>query len=75
VAVFAQETQKVQSTISEVKVFMSGPEWSEDSGELTWRFNLAPGEVKKIKLSYSIKSSRSRGINADRTVRRAKAKF
>jgi uncharacterized protein (TIGR02231 family) len=54
---------------------VSGAEWNEDSGELTWRFNLAPGEVKKIKLSYSIKSPRSRGINADRTVRRAKAKF
>lgn len=54
---------------------VSGAEWNKDSGELTWRFNLAPGEVKKIKLSYSIKSPRYRKINAGRTVQRAKAKF
>lgn len=34
-----------------------------DNGVLTWRLNLKPGEIKKVKFSYSIKYPKGRVIN------------
>jgi uncharacterized protein (TIGR02231 family) len=47
----------------------------KESGKLSWKLTLAPGESRVIKLSYSIKSPKWRHIDGDRHVRRAKAKF
>lgn len=34
-----------------------------DNGVLTWRLNLKPGEIKKVKFSYSVKYPKGRIIN------------
>lgn len=34
-----------------------------DNGVLTWRLNLKPGEIKKVKFSYSVKYPKGRVIN------------
>ena len=63
------------SDIEVTAIETSNAEWDKESGKLTWKLTLAPGESKVIKLSYSIKSPKWRHIDGDRHVRRAKAKF
>lgn len=36
---------------------------NSDNGVLTWRLNLKPGEVRKVKFSYSVKYPKGRVIN------------
>jgi uncharacterized protein (TIGR02231 family) len=38
---------------------------NEETGVLTWKFELAPGEVKKVRLSYSVKYPKERKLNWD----------
>ncbi len=63
------------SDIEVTAIETSNAELAKESGKLTWKLTLAPGESKVIKLSYSIKSPKWRHIDGDRHVRRAKAKF
>jgi Leucine-rich repeat (LRR) protein len=65
-------TLDLENTIA---IETSNAELDKESGKLTWKLTLAPGESKVIKLSYSIKSPKWRHIDGDRHVRRAKAKF
>lgn len=63
------------SDIEVTAIETSNAELDKESGKLTWKLTLAPGESKVIKLSYSIKSPKWRHIDSDRHVQRSKAKF
>jgi uncharacterized protein (TIGR02231 family) len=63
------------SDIEITAIETSNAELIKESGKLSWKLTLAPGESRVIKLSYSIKSPKWRHIDGDRHVRRAKAKF
>jgi uncharacterized protein (TIGR02231 family) len=63
------------SDIEVTAIETSDAELDKESGKLSWKLTLAPGESRVIKLSYSIKSPKWRHIDGDRHVRRAKAKF
>ena len=63
------------SDIEVTAIETSNAELDKESGKLSWKLTLAPGESRVIKLSYSIKSPKWRHIDGDRHVRRAKAKF
>ncbi|MFL5753857.1 MAG: DUF4139 domain-containing protein [Bacteroidia bacterium] len=45
------------------------------NGKLTWNYTLAPDEVKKITLTYSIKYPRNKSVNLEQTRKKARAKF
>lgn len=45
------------------------------NGKLTWNYTLAPDEVKKITLTYSIKYPRNKTVNLEQTRKKARAKF
>ncbi|MBS1935694.1 MAG: DUF4139 domain-containing protein, partial [Bacteroidetes bacterium] len=36
---------------------------NEDSGVLTWKLKLAPGESKKVRIKYSIKYQKDKVVN------------
>ena len=36
---------------------------NEETGVLTWKLKLAPGEVKKVRLSYSVKYPKDKTLN------------
>jgi uncharacterized protein affecting Mg2+/Co2+ transport len=36
---------------------------NEEIGVLTWKLNIAPGEVKKVKISYSVKYPKDKTLN------------
>ncbi len=41
----------------------SGSEDNNETGILTWKFDLAPGEIKKFRLSYAVKFPKEKTIN------------
>ncbi|MES2616640.1 MAG: DUF4139 domain-containing protein [Bacteroidota bacterium] len=45
---------------------ISGAMIDEKTGKLTWRFNLKPGEERKINISFSIKYPRSKKVQVKR---------
>jgi hypothetical protein len=36
---------------------------NEETGVLTWKLKLAPGEVKKVRVSYSVKYPKDKTLN------------
>ncbi len=71
------EDQLPISSDSEIEVTAhetSGAELDKDSGKLIYKMNLAAGESKKIRLSYSIKSPKWRKLK-QQTMQRSRAKF
>jgi hypothetical protein len=42
----------------------SGGTVNNDNGVITWKLDLAPGETRKIKISYSVKFPKDKIINA-----------
>jgi hypothetical protein len=36
---------------------------NEEIGVLTWKIKLAPGEVKKVRISYSVKYPKDKTLN------------
>ena len=52
-----------QSDEIEVKILeISDAEYTEETGKLTWHFKLKPGEIKKIRLSFSIKYPKNKKV-------------
>jgi uncharacterized protein (TIGR02231 family) len=45
------------------QIELSGGTLNEETGKLIWKFDLAPSETKKIKLSYSVKYPKDKTIN------------
>lgn len=45
------------------------------TGKLTWSYNLQPGEVKKIILSFSVKYPKNTNVNFQKTKMKARARF
>ncbi|HZE83329.1 MAG TPA: DUF4139 domain-containing protein, partial [Puia sp.] len=41
----------------------SGAEVNTETGVLTWKLQLAPGESKKVRVSYSIKYPKDKVVN------------
>lgn len=60
----------------EVKVLdISQAEYNPVTGEVKWRYNLAPGESKKMALSFSIKYPKNQTIEVQQMKQRAVRKF
>lgn len=53
----------------------SNAELDSKTGKLTWSYNLQPGEVKKIILSFSVKYPKNTNVNFQKTKMKARAKF
>lgn len=51
--------------IEEELLESSGAEVNDDTGILTWKVSLAPGESKKYKMSYSIKYPKDKTVNTN----------
>jgi TonB-dependent SusC/RagA subfamily outer membrane receptor len=54
------------STTKDIEVELlqhEGAAVNEESGILTWKLQLAPGEIKKLRLSYSVKYPKDKSIN------------
>ncbi|MBI2968724.1 MAG: DUF4139 domain-containing protein [Bacteroidetes bacterium] len=64
-----------QGDISVEVLETSGAKTDAVTGQLTWNFNLAPGEAKKITLSFSIKYPKNKTVNTKRYKRKMRANF
>ncbi|MBI2279426.1 MAG: DUF4139 domain-containing protein [Bacteroidetes bacterium] len=53
----------------------SKAEFDSKTGKLTWKYDLQPGEVKKIILSFSVKYPKNTNVNFQKTKMKARAKF
>lgn len=53
----------------------SKAEFDSKTGKLTWKYDLQPGEVKKIVLSFSVKYPKNTNVNFQKTKMKARAKF
>lgn len=53
----------------------SKAEYDSKTGKLTWKYDLQPGEVKKIILSFSVKYPKNTNVNFQKTKMKARAKF
>jgi TonB-dependent SusC/RagA subfamily outer membrane receptor len=54
------------STTKDIEVELlqhEGAAVNEETGILTWKLQLAPGEIKKLRLSYSVKYPKDKSIN------------
>lgn len=49
--------------IEEVLLESSGASVNEETGILTWQVELAPGEIKKYRVSYSVKYPKDKSLN------------
>jgi len=64
-----------QSDIIVDAIEISKAESDPKTGKLTWKYNLQPGEVKKITLSYSIKYPKNSKINIQKTQSHMNVRF
>lgn len=64
-----------QSDILVESIETSKAELDPKTGQLTWSYNLQPGEVKKIALSFSIKYPKNATINVQKTKTQMRAAF
>lgn len=53
----------------------SKAEFDSKTGKLTWKYDLQPGEVQKIILSFSVKYPKNTTVNFQKTKMKARAKF
>ena len=64
-----------QNEIEVEAIELSKAEQDLPTGKLTWKMTLAPGESKKVQLSYSIKYPKNKAIQTRKTKSASRAKF
>lgn len=55
-----------QSDVTVDAIEISKAEYDAKTGKLVWKYNLQPGEIKKIELSFSVKYPKSSKINTQK---------
>lgn len=64
-----------QSDITVDAIETTKAEYDAKTGKLVWKYNLQPGEVKKIELSYSVKYPKNAKINIQKTQKKMNVRF
>lgn len=64
-----------QEEIEVEAIELSKAEQDIPTGKLTWKMNLAPGESRKVQLSYSIKYPKNKSVQTKRYKQATRAKF
>jgi uncharacterized protein (TIGR02231 family) len=64
-----------QSDITVEAIETTKAELDPQTGKLTWKYTLQPGESKKIELSFSVKYPKNTTLNFNNTKRKMRAKF
>ena len=55
-----------QSDVTVDAIETTKAEYDAKTGKLVWKYNLQPGEVKKIELSFSVKYPKTSKINTQK---------